>query len=154
LKDICRQNGFLTVAFSADGDNMYEEFLSPICQTILSDEWHKMTFEEIVGEVGEMDFPFVTDLLHFVKCLRNRIANHPLSLHWSLPPMMADEIEELLDVGDCLKPKSNGSQLKDATTIRVFALETLVILLMNTRVYEALYFLPIVLSRLANQILI
>jgi hypothetical protein len=31
LKVLCREGGFMTVAFSADGDNAYEEFLRPLC---------------------------------------------------------------------------------------------------------------------------
>jgi hypothetical protein len=143
----------MTVAFSADGDSSYKEFLRPICQSILSEEGQHKSFLEIVAEVGKIEFPFVTDFLHFLKCLRNRLANHPLSLDSRLSAIHADEIAELLGVGDCLKPKSNGAQLKDAIALRVFTLENVVTLLMNNKLQEALYFLPIVLWRVANQAL-
>jgi hypothetical protein len=153
LKAICRQAGFMTAAFSADGDNTYEEFLRPICAAIFSDEGQQMSFLEIVAEVGEMEFPFVTDLLHFLKCLRKRLAHYPLSLDSALPPIVGDDIAELLGVGECLKPKSKGVQHKDAIALRVFTLENLVTLLTKNQLQEALYFLPIVLWHVANQAL-
>jgi hypothetical protein len=117
LKVICREGGFMTVAFSDDGDNAYEEFLRPLCEAILSDAGQGKLFLELTAEISKMDCPFVTDLLHFLKCLRNRLARHPLSLHCHLPSITADDLAELLPVGDALKPKTKGAQLKDVITL-------------------------------------
>jgi hypothetical protein len=151
LKSLCQQAGFLTVAFSGDGDSAYAQFLKPISNQLLSAEGQRMTYLEHVAQVAKMDCLFVTDLLHFIKCLRNRIATHPLSLHSEFAPIMADELAAMLPVGDCLKPKSKGSQLKDAIALRVFTLENLITFLVHARLHEALYFLAVVLWRVANQ---
>jgi hypothetical protein len=87
-----------------------------------------------------MDCPFVTDVLHFLKCLRNRLARHPLSLHSHLPPITADNLAELLPVADASKPKTKGVQFKDAITLQVFTRENLVMLLMHDKIQGALYF--------------
>jgi hypothetical protein len=52
--------------------------------------------------------------------VQNWLATHPLSLHCDLAPINADSLSELLPIGDCLKPQSKGSQLKDAIALRVF----------------------------------
>jgi hypothetical protein len=153
IDSIRRDVGFRTLAFSADGDNTYDEFLKPICDHILSARGTRMTFIELVHQMTTVEFPFVTDFLHFMKCLRNRITLHPLSLHISFHPILAEELTAMLPVGDCLKPKSKGGQLKDAIALRVFTLENFVTLLMHGKIQEALYFMPIVLWRVANQAL-
>jgi hypothetical protein len=153
LKVICREGRFMTIAFSADGDNAYEEFLRPLCEAILSDAGQRKSLLELTAEVSKMDRPFVTDFLHFLKCLRNRLARHPLPLQCHLPPITADNLAELLLVGDTLKPKTKGAQLKDAIALQVFTRENLVTLLTHGKIQGALYFLPVVLWRVANQAL-
>jgi hypothetical protein len=92
LKDldvICRDGAFVTVTFSADGNTAYEEFLRPLCEAILSDAGQRKSFLELAAEISKMDCPFATDFLYFLKCLRNRLARHPLSLHCHFPPITA-----------------------------------------------------------------
>jgi hypothetical protein len=143
----------MTVAFSADGDSAYEEFLRPLCEAILSDVGQRKSFLELTAEISKMNCPFVTDLLHFLKCLRNLLARHPLSLHCHLPPITADELAELLPVGDALNPRTKGVQLKDAVALQVFTRENLMMLLMRGKIQGTLYFLPAVVWRVANQAL-
>jgi hypothetical protein len=90
-----------------------------------------MMFIEHVARVTKLDFPFVTYLLHFVKCVRNRITNHPLSLHFDIPPILTQDLAEMLPSGDFLKPKSKGEQLKDVIALQV---------LMHRKLHEALFF--------------
>jgi hypothetical protein len=61
----------MTVAFSADGEKADEEFLRPLCEAILSDAGQRKSFLELTVEISKIDCPFVTDLLHCLKCLRN-----------------------------------------------------------------------------------
>jgi hypothetical protein len=112
LKVICREGRFMTGVFSADGDNAYEEFSGPLYEAILSDAGQRKSFLELTAEISKMNCPFVTDLLHFLKCLRNRLARHPVSLHCHLPPITADDLAELLPVGDALKPETKGHNSK------------------------------------------
>jgi hypothetical protein len=65
LKVICREGVFMTVAFSADSDNAYEEFLRPLCEAILLDAGQRKSFLELAAEISKMYCPFVTYLLHF-----------------------------------------------------------------------------------------
>jgi hypothetical protein len=95
--------------------------------------------------------PFVTDLLHFAKCLRNKLSHHPLSLNSSLRPITGEAVAASLGFGTCLDPKSPGSQLKDSLALRVFTLENLAKLVGSNSTIAAIYFLPVVLWRLANQ---
>jgi hypothetical protein len=74
-------------------------------------------------------------------------------LHCHLPPITADGLAELLPVGDALKPKTKAAQLKDAITLQIFIRENLVTLLMHGKIQGALYFLPVILWRIANQVL-
>jgi hypothetical protein len=151
IKSICASAGFPVVAFSGDGDNAYGEFLRPLYAEIQSEEGKHKTFRELIAQLRDRDDLFITDFLHFIKCLRTRLANHPVSIHDSLPPVLADVLTNLLPIGDALKPKSNGAQLKDAVALRVFTLENLFTLITHNLIHEALYFLPIVFWRVANQ---
>jgi hypothetical protein len=73
--------------------------------------------------MGRPDDLFLKDFLHLMKCLRNRLSTHPVSLYRGLPPFCAHEIAVLLPIADALKPKSNGSQFKDALALGGFTLD-------------------------------
>jgi hypothetical protein len=151
LRDDCLQHDFFIVACSADGDNAYQEFLRPLSEFALSEAGRRLEFSDIVHLVPTAEYPFVTDFLHFLKCLRNRLARYFVSLHQDLPPICAAEIGALLSIENCLRPKSPGAQLKDAIAFRVFTFENFVTLLASNHLHAALYFMPIVLWRLAIQ---
>jgi hypothetical protein len=55
-------------------------------------------------------------------------------VHCHLRPITADDLAELLPVGDALKPKTKGAQLKDAIALQVFTRENLVTLLMHGKI--------------------
>jgi hypothetical protein len=145
--------GFLAIVFSGDGDIAYQIFLKPLCDVMNSAECRYMTFAQIVEATSSHNEFFVTDFPRFLKRLRNRHSIHPLTLHHRLTPGLAENLSKILPTENYLKPKSNGSQSKDAVALQVFTLEHLVTLLTNGNLHEALYFLPIVLWRVANQVL-
>jgi hypothetical protein len=130
LRDVCHDHGFSIAAFTADGDSAYQEFLKPLVSFALSEEGMKLTFEQLVGLMPRcIEYPFITDFLHFLKCLRNRLARYLLSLHTDLPPISGDEIGRLLSIEQWLKPKSPSDQLKDAVALKVFTFDNLLTLL-------------------------
>jgi hypothetical protein len=98
-----------------------------------------------------MPYRFVTDFLDFMKCLLNHLSLHSLSLHRDLPLISAGDLSSILPVGDCLGPKSSVFSLKDAVALSVFTVQNLVILLETSNLHTALYCVPIVLWRVANQ---
>jgi hypothetical protein len=152
LQAVCRDHGFSIAAFSADGDSAYQGFLHPLIDFALSAAGKQLTFEQLVDLMPRcIEYPFITDFLHFLKCLRNRMARYLLSLHADLPPISADEIGRLLSIEHWLKPKSPADQLKDSVALRVFTFDNLVTLLAGGHLHEALYFMPITLWRLAIQ---
>jgi hypothetical protein len=55
---------------------------------------------------------FITNLLHFGKCLSNRLSNDPVSFHCDMPSVITETLSEFLRVRDCLKPKSQESRFK------------------------------------------
>jgi hypothetical protein len=76
---------------------------------------------QLIYDISKMDL-FITD---FLKCLRNRLSTLPVALHVDLPPMIAEHLRNVLPTGDSLGPKSNGSQLKDSSALRVFTPDNL-----------------------------
>jgi hypothetical protein len=141
-------------AYSADGDSSYLDFLHPLAQFALSPDGRQLPFVRLVDLVRSItDYAFITDFLHFLKCLRNRMARYSISLHPDLPPFSAREIGALLAIENCVQPKSPSAQLKDAIALQVFTFENLVVLLATSHLQAALYFMPICLWRLAIQAL-
>jgi hypothetical protein len=110
LKAICAGAWFWVIAFSGDGDNGDEEFLTLISEQIRSEQGQQTTFGQLVAEMGRTDSLLMTDFLHVRKYLRNRLSTHPVSLHRGLPPACADELAVLPPIADALRPESNGSQ--------------------------------------------
>jgi hypothetical protein len=121
-KEICLGKGFLVVAFLGDGDTAYEDFLMPPCDVVNSAECQQETFPRTVEPRSSHDEFFVTDFLCFLKRLRNRLSIQPLTLHHRLTPVTAENLSKVLPIGNCLEPKSNMSQLKDAVALQVFTL--------------------------------
>jgi hypothetical protein len=76
---------------------------------------------------------------------------HAVSLSVDLPPVAAKHLMDVLSIGDPLRPRSYGLQLKYLIVLRVFTLAKLVILLMNSTIHEAFYSMPIVCWCAANQ---
>jgi hypothetical protein len=99
-----------------------------------------MIFAQIVEAMSSYDELFVTHILYILKCLRNRLSIHPLALHHRLTTVTAENLSEVLPIGNDLEPKSNGSHLKDAIALQVFTLENLVTLLANDNLHEGLSF--------------
>jgi hypothetical protein len=149
LARICSESGCWVMAVSGDGDNEYDHIMATVLNFVHDNP--NMTFMDFVQNVGSLPNPFVTDFLHFAKCLRNKLAKHPLSLDRQLRQFTGMEIAQQLNLGDSLNPKSPGSQLKDAIAMRVFTIENLTLLLQHEEINAALYFLPIVCWRVVNQ---
>jgi hypothetical protein len=129
IRTTCLQSGFWVVASSGDGDTTYDHFTREIYEQIHSDSGRSRSYLDFIHHMQTIEKPFVTDFLHFAKCLRNRLTNHPLSLDDRLPFFSGTEVAACLNIGDCLSHHSPGSQLKDSIALRVFSLENLVILL-------------------------
>jgi hypothetical protein len=149
LRMICSESGFWVVAVSGDCDNAYDPIMGEVLNGVQNNP--NMTYMDFVRDVRYLRFPFVTDFLHFAKCLRNKLAKHPLSLDHRLGQFAGTEIAQQLNLGDSLDAKSPGSQLKDAIAMRVFTIENLTLLLQHENINAALYFLPIVCWRVVNQ---
>jgi hypothetical protein len=64
-----------------------------------------MTFAQIVEAMSSHDELFVTDFLHFLKCLRNRLSIHLLTLYHQLTPVAAENLSKVLLIGNYLEPK-------------------------------------------------
>jgi hypothetical protein len=150
--NICRQNTFLVVATSGDGDTTYDRYMGQLAQKIRQDKSGR-TYMDFIKEVPMMNLPFITDFLHFAKCLRRRLASPSLAAVKGSPPAMAGEIADSLNLGRCLTQVPPDAQLKDALAMNVFTLRNLNSLLHQGHLNAALYFLPIVLWRVANQAL-
>jgi hypothetical protein len=151
IEEMCSKSGFWVVAVSADGDNTYDRLTDSIYELIQSDGSGSRSYQEFISEMGKIRMPFITDFLHFAKCLRNRLSKHNISLDSQLAPVMAPWVSWLLGLDDCLTKMSPGAQLKDSLALRVFNLENVVKLFGTNAIHAALYFLPIVLWRVINQ---
>jgi hypothetical protein len=150
LKQQCETQDFSVVALSADGDNAYNAFMKGFYKA-LDKGLTKQSFEEIVGMVRDLNYPFVTDFFHFMKCLRNRIASHALSIRSDFPVVFANELADILGAHNYLKPNNLGSQLKDSVALNLFTASNALLLLEHENYQAAIYFLPIVFWRLAIQ---
>jgi hypothetical protein len=155
IKAKCLDVGFWVVAASGDGDHKYDLVIKQLTKKIRSDVGRQRTYESFVQELVqhgiEGPLPFITDFLHFAKCLRRRLANHPLSMIDREHCFTAEDVARWLGIGHLLDRKSPGAQLKDSIAMAVFNIENLVELLRGGHIDAAIYFMPIVLWRLANQ---
>jgi hypothetical protein len=157
IRAICREAGFWVVAASGDGDHKYGSVMKQVTDKIRGDigleRQYEDFIEDLVQERDDGPLPFITDFLHFAKCLRRRLAAHPLSMIDADHCFTHQEVSECLGIGDLLDLKSPGAQLKDSIAMGVFNLENLVTLLGCGQLDAAIYFMPIVLWRVANQAL-
>jgi hypothetical protein len=110
-----------------------------------------LEFPNIVAALEEMNCRFITDFLHFLKCWRNKLGNHALKLLSYLEAFTGPAIGDVLGAGDALNRKTDGTQLRDSTALKVFSLENLNVLLANNLHHAAFYFLPMVCWRIAIQ---
>jgi hypothetical protein len=151
IRTTCLESGFWVVAVSGDGDTTYDHLTREIYDRIHADPGWSLSYLDFVHQMQTIEKRFITDFLHFMKCLRNRLANHPLALDSALPYFCGADIAVCLGIGNGLEHKSPGSQLKDSIALRVFSLENLVNLLSKGMFHAALSFMPIVLWRVVNQ---
>jgi hypothetical protein len=143
LKQVCAQSGFPAVAFCADGNTAYSSLMNPIYQSIHG-----------VKENGAYPEPFITDFLHEMKCLRNRVADHQLALSASSTQIIdAVELSDVLGIPQSLTKKTCGSQLKGKLTLNTFRLANVVTLAESGHSHAAFFFLPITFWRVAIQAL-
>jgi hypothetical protein len=152
LKEQCEAENFQVVAISADGDTAYNAFLREFYVPFRGEYNIERSFEEAMALVPEIPIPIVTDFLHFAKCLRKRIANHPLSFFVTCPAVRASDLGGILGE-DYLKPTPVNAQLKDSIALNLFTLRNVSKLYANGKFHAGMYFLPIVLWRLAIQAL-
>jgi hypothetical protein len=108
-------------------------------------------YVDFIKEVPRMGLPFITDFLHFAKCLRRRLANYSLWAVPGSPPAAAREIADTLNIAHCLTRIQPDAQLKDALAMNMFTLSNLITLLEQGHVNAVLFFMPIVLWRVAIQ---
>jgi hypothetical protein len=152
IRSYCRSERFLVVAAAGDGDSGYSPLMDEIYTAVHDDTRGELSYDFLVEHVApRADLPFITDFLHFAKCLRNKLANHQLSLTGVKSAFSREMITAVLELGKDLDNKSPNSQLKDSIALRVFNLRNLVRLLEKGLLDVALYFMPIVLWRVANQ---
>jgi hypothetical protein len=156
LSLVCRANGFLVVSVSADGDLGYNCFLDPNRNPSYLNIELPLSLEEVVDRMSWSDL-FITDFLHFLKCLRSRMAKHVLAFsarslaRGCETAVTHEKLNELLGLGYALTKQKGTAQLKDSLALQVFTLENLLILLKGRCMDAALFMLPPVFWRTAIQ---
>jgi hypothetical protein len=156
IKQKCQNQGFWVAAATGDGDHKYGLLIRDVAAAIRGDKKGNYTYDQFVDQLVQthgVALPFITDFLHFAKCLRNRLASHPLSMTDAYHCFTGKEVADYLGIGNLLDPKSPGAQLKDSIAMGFFNLENLVALLRGGHTVAAIYFMPIVLWRIVNQAL-
>jgi hypothetical protein len=105
-------------------------------------------------EEGAYQEPFVTDCLHEMKCIRNRVADHELALSADSTQVIGPrEIGDVLEITQRLSKKTCGSQLKDKLALNTFRLANVVTLAEPGCSHAAIFFLPITAWHIAIQAL-
>jgi hypothetical protein len=161
LRETCKQCGFLVMAVSADGDTGYSRFSNPEKNPI-----YRVIFEQdfnaVVRSLVGQDMCFISDMLHLLKCMRNRFATYVLGIGTTqgCTTTCADAWRLVLNVGPALTTNKGSAQLKDSLALKVFTIQNLVKILRHGldepgSIAEAalagMFFAPNVLWRLANQ---
>jgi hypothetical protein len=149
LAALCAQEGFPVHGLAADGDNAYNSYIESVFNII--NRYPEATYLDLVQRIPIETRAFCTDFLHFLKCWRNKLANHPILLRQGPPPLTAKRVSEVLGLKTALNVRTGGAQLKDSVALAVFTLKNLTILLFNEEYEAALYFLPAVCWRVAQQ---
>jgi hypothetical protein len=161
LKGIYKEFGIWVAAVSADGDTGYSAFVNPSKNSIYK-IIEEGNFQTVVESLTGKDSCFLPDMLHMLKCMRNRLATDVIAwgTNTTYNTTCADTLDRILKLGPALMSNKGSAQLKDSLAMKVFTLRNMFMILKQgldepdyiaEAALAAMLFAPDVLWRLANQ---
>jgi hypothetical protein len=88
-------------------------------------------FQTVVESLTGKDSCFLADILHILKCMRNRLPTYVIALgtNTACNPTCADTLDCILKLGPALTSNKGSAQLKDSLAMKVFTRRNMTMIL-------------------------
>lgn len=139
LASLLKDYNFIVKSYAADGDSGYSYMAQNVC-----DQWDQAT-----RPILNLTIPlFTNDPLHILKRARYRLLSHKIvQFRYGEEPINITKFKEILNLPSVVFDNSRITKMQDSYPIRLFDLQSLVLLQDQAR--ECSYLLPFVLLKTA-----
>ena len=133
-----RQYNIIPLFKATDGDRgvsaQHETFFETFIATF-NGNFYDLITNIYTSVIQNGTFIPISDPLHFMKCFRGRLLDHPVIPFPGADPFSVDSLQDILDLGQALSDRSSLSRMRDSYVIKLFSMNV-VCKLLNLKKYS------------------
>lgn len=129
---------------AVDGDPGYDKFFNQMYNTIVDGK----SIRDAIRTLDSPDLLWVSDPLHLLKCVRNRLVTRIVSPSLNIiDPLSLESIKDCLHLPERVFSTIQSDKMQDAFPIKLFSMSNLISLIESDNHNEASFFYPFVMLK-------